>query len=303
MNDAVKTRAIEEALAGGLPLVSRPYQVLAERLGLSEADVLACVRESVEEKSIRRLGAVVRHRPFGYIANAMCVWNIPDADVSEIGKRLARFPFVTLCYRRKRALPEWPYNLYCMIHGKDRADVLAQWNVLVTEAGLTTVPSQVLFSTQEFKQRGSRKNDLATALVRDLQRGIPVVDRPFQQVAERFHTTEIGVVEELKWLLDTGRLSRFGPMINVEHLGGAFILAAMEVPAERFEAVNAAVNRRVEVAHNYEREHRLNMWFVVATTSVDRAFDVCREIETETGLRVYAMPKEKEFFLELMLDV
>jgi DNA-binding Lrp family transcriptional regulator len=115
--------------------------------------------------------------------------------------------------------------------------------------------------------------------------------------------TEDEVVTRIRSMLDQGSLSRFGPMINVEKMGGTFILAAMEVPAPRFESVATLVNSYPEVAHNYERAHRLNMWFVVATRTPERASEVCAEIAERTGIPVYPMPKEKEFFLELKLDV
>ena len=105
---------------------------------------------------VRRLGIVVRHRELGYRANGMVVWNVPDSAIEAIGSRLANCPWVTLCYERPRRLPAWPYNLFTMIHGKDRETVLSQVETLATEAGVADVQREVLFSLRRFKQRGAR---------------------------------------------------------------------------------------------------------------------------------------------------
>jgi DNA-binding Lrp family transcriptional regulator len=105
------------------------------------------------EGSIRRIGAVIRHRRIGYEANAMAVWNVPDRQVSEIGRALGRDPCVSLCYRRARALPHWPYNLYCMVHGKQRGEVVQK---LAQMDALKPFPGEVLFSTRCFSQRAAR---------------------------------------------------------------------------------------------------------------------------------------------------
>ena len=104
---------------------------------------------------IKRFGVVVRHHELGYQANAMTVWNIPDEMVSELGPCMGQFEFVTLCYRRPRRLPQWPYNLFTMIHGQDRNDVLVNIQTLVTSCGLEDIEHEVLFSTRRFKQRGA----------------------------------------------------------------------------------------------------------------------------------------------------
>ena len=97
-------------------------------------------------------------------------------------------------------------------------------------------------------------------------------------------------------------ISRFGPMFNADALGGAFCLCAMAVPEERWENVVEAVNVRIEVAHNYQREHRLNMWFVLASDRAERISEVCAEIEQATRLRVFAFPKLREFFVEFRVS-
>jgi DNA-binding Lrp family transcriptional regulator len=139
----------------GLPLVATPYAWLAERLECSEAQVIAALAELLERGVIKRLGIVVRHHELGYRANAMVVWDIPDGRVGEVGRRLGRDPVVRLCYRRPRRLPEWRYNLFTMVHGRDRADVQAEIEGLARRHGLDSVPREVLFSRRRFKQRGA----------------------------------------------------------------------------------------------------------------------------------------------------
>ena len=104
---------------------------------------------------IKRFGVVVRHHELGYTANAMVVWDIPDHQVESIGQLLAKDQAVSLCYQRPRRLPEWHYNLFCMIHGKDRAAVEAHIEQLAQQHGLQQVPRQSLFSLKRFKQRGA----------------------------------------------------------------------------------------------------------------------------------------------------
>jgi DNA-binding Lrp family transcriptional regulator len=149
-------RLLLDAVQEGLPLVSRPYAELGRRVGLSEAEVLARLARWSEAGIIKRHGVIVRHRPLGYRANAMVVWDVPDEAVGEAGRRMSGFAFVTLCYRRPRRGEDWPYNLFCMIHGKDRTVVEAQVAVLAEACGLADRPRAVLFSRRCFKQRGAR---------------------------------------------------------------------------------------------------------------------------------------------------
>ena len=144
------------AIQSGLPLVPRPYAALGERIGLSEEEVIEAIARLQEEGVIKRLGVVVRHRALGYRANAMVVWDVPDRQVDELGACMGRFPFVTLCYRRPRHLPDWPYNLFTMIHGRSRAEVLAHVDELVSACGLESIPHRPLFSRRCFKQKGAR---------------------------------------------------------------------------------------------------------------------------------------------------
>lgn len=139
-------------VAAGLPLVPRPYA----ELGLPEGEVIDTLRRWLDAGIVRRIGAVVRHRRLGYEANAMVVWDVPDEAVAAAGSRLAADPAVTLCYRRARALPEWPYNLYCMVHGRERSRTLHDVERLSAALGLNAFPRVVLFSRRCFGQRAAR---------------------------------------------------------------------------------------------------------------------------------------------------
>ncbi len=143
-------------LESGLPLTPRPWHTLAERCGMSESEVMACVQRWQEEGLIKRMGLVVKHHALGVCANAMVVWNVPDEAVGGLGRRLAAEPAVTLCYRRPRRLPDWPYNLFCMIHGTRRDRVLAALDEIVERQALQAIPHRVLFSLKAYKQRGGR---------------------------------------------------------------------------------------------------------------------------------------------------
>ena len=139
----------------GLPLTPTPYADLGKEIGMTEDEVISRLTYLNESKVIKRFGIVVRHHELGYRANAMTVWDIEDDKVSEFGACMGGFDFVTLCYRRPRRLPEWPYNLFTMIHGKNREHVLSNIELLVNQCGLNTVNHEVLFSTKRFKQRGA----------------------------------------------------------------------------------------------------------------------------------------------------
>lgn len=148
-------RQLLAAIQHGLPLSSRPYAEIGACLGLSEQEVISRLQWLKEAGVIRRFGVVVRHHELGYAANAMVVWDVPDEQVTELGHCLAGFDFITLCYRRPRHLPQWRYNLYCMIHGKSREEVLTHLEWMVNHCGLQSLPHDVLFSRRRFKQRGA----------------------------------------------------------------------------------------------------------------------------------------------------
>jgi len=149
-------RPLVAALEQGFALVPRPYAVLADATGLSAGELMRTLGRWIEEGVARRIGVVVRHRPLGYEANAMVVWNAPDARAGRIGAALAAEECVTLCYRRPRRPPAWPYNLFCMIHGRERAAVLRQIGALRDKLGIADLDHEVLFSRRCFKQRGAR---------------------------------------------------------------------------------------------------------------------------------------------------
>jgi len=152
------------AIQNGIPLVSRPYAELGALAGMTEAEAISCLTQLLAQGIIRRLGVVVRHHELGYRANAMVVWDVPDTDVGEVGRCLGQFDCVTLCYRRPRRLPEWRYNLFSMIHGRDRDEVLGLIEQLRVTCNLENIAYEVLFSRRRFKQCGARYA-VATAAV------------------------------------------------------------------------------------------------------------------------------------------
>lgn len=144
---------------------------------------------------------------------------------------------------------------------------------------------------------GPALDDTDRRIVNALQEGFPLSPRPYAEAAEPLGLTEAELIARLKRLLETRVITRFGPFFDAAAMGGAFCLCAMAVPEERFETVMTQINARPEVAHNYERAHRLNMWFVLATETPEGIAKAAREIEGETGLKVLRFPKEREFFI------
>jgi len=146
-------------------------------------------------------------------------------------------------------------------------------------------------------------DNIDASIVNHLQEGLPVCARPFDAIAATLDLSVDELLSRLQRLLDDRVLTRFGPMFNAENMGGALSLCAMQVPAGRYEVVAEQVNAFPEVAHNYERDHVLNMWFVLATERPEQAAAVIREIERVSGCRVYDMPKQEEFYIGLKLAV
>jgi DNA-binding Lrp family transcriptional regulator len=146
-------------------------------------------------------------------------------------------------------------------------------------------------------------NELDKRIINELQGGFPICDDPFALVARRFDIDEQTLISNIRRLLDLGILSRFGPMYHAERLGGGLTLCATAVPDDRFEEVAQAVNQHAAVAHNYEREHELNMWFVLATEDASEITSVIAAIEAQTGCKIYNMPKIEEFYVGLRLAV
>lgn len=147
----------------------------------------------------------------------------------------------------------------------------------------------------------ARYDDVDRAIVDRCQGGFPVTERPFDDAARALGTTESDLLARVERLLVERTLTRFGPLFDVERMGGRFTLAAMQVPAEDFDRVTAIVNAFPEVAHNYAREHALNMWFVVATETPAAVDDALARIEAAAGLEVLAFPKEREYFVGMNL--
>lgn len=148
-------RELLAAIEDGIPLTSRPYEAIGWLVGLDEREVIARLRILIEAGVIVRFGNVVRHRSLGYEANAMAVWDIAAERVEVAAAQFVRSPRVTLCYERPRRLPQWPYNLFCMVHAKIREDAARVIAELNAEAGTTADPQATLFSTRCFKQRGA----------------------------------------------------------------------------------------------------------------------------------------------------
>lgn len=146
-------------------------------------------------------------------------------------------------------------------------------------------------------------DELDRALINTLQGGFPICERPYAEVAARVDSDEQTVIARIGSLLERGLLSRFGPMYHAEQMGGALSLAAMQIPPDDFERVTDIVNSQPQVAHNYARNHRLNMWFVLATETSDAQLETLTRIERETGYPVFNMPKIREYFVELKLHV
>lgn len=140
-------------------------------------------------------------------------------------------------------------------------------------------------------------------IINTLQHNFPVCGRPFAHVAEELNSNENEVIKRIQTMLDEGLLTRFGPMYNAVNMGGALSLCAMKVAEKDFEAITEKVNAFPQVAHNYQRDHEMNMWFVLATEHENDIDNTLAEIEKVTGIRVYNMPKEKEFFVGLHFSV
>lgn len=148
-------RELIKLVQHGLPVVSRPYAAIAARLSTTEQDVIQRLQKLIDTGVVKRFGVVVRHRELGYRANGMVVWDIPDDRVSDLGACIGSFPCVTLSYRRPRHLPDWPYNLFTMVHGRNRDAVKQQVAAIVETCGLQRIDHDILFSTRRFKQRGA----------------------------------------------------------------------------------------------------------------------------------------------------
>ena len=149
-------RRLVVATQGGLPLVPRPYDALAQQLGLTGADVQARLQRMLESGVIRRIGAVPNHYALGYTANGMTVWDVADDRIDELGAAVGALDFVTHCYRRPRRLPEWPYNLFAMVHSSNRAGVEEKISLIARLLGDACRAHDVLYSSRILKKTGLR---------------------------------------------------------------------------------------------------------------------------------------------------
>lgn len=145
-------------------------------------------------------------------------------------------------------------------------------------------------------------DEIDKQIINTLQDGFPICDAPYRQVASQLGLTELELIARLTALLANGTLTRFGPLYNAEQMGGALTLAAVKAPKQRFDEITEIINAFPEVAHNYARSHELNMWFVLATETSEQIQQTISAIEQKTGLNVYNMPKNKEYFVNLKLE-
>jgi DNA-binding Lrp family transcriptional regulator len=149
-------RAIVVATQAGLPLVPRPYHLIAEQLQLEPADVIARMQAMQDRGLIRRIGVVPNHYRIGYRANGMSVWDVDDKQVDALGEKVGQFEFVSHCYQRPRRLPQWRYNLFAMVHGHSRAEVEDQVALIAQFLGEHARHYEVLYSTRILKKTGLR---------------------------------------------------------------------------------------------------------------------------------------------------
>ncbi len=149
-------RAIVRATQAGLPLCREPYRAVAEQLGLSAEDVMSRLGRLLATGIIRRIGAVPNHYALGYRANGMSVWDVDDDAVSALGPRVGALAAVSHCYRRPRRPPAWPYNLFAMVHGRNRAEVETEVAVIARLLGGSCRAHEVLYSTAILKKTGLR---------------------------------------------------------------------------------------------------------------------------------------------------
>ncbi len=149
-------RKIITATQSGLPLVKEPYALIAEQLDIEPELLKQRLKNMLESGQIRRIGAVPNHYKLGYNANAMSVWNVPDEQIKNLGEQLGALPFVSHCYERPRFLPEWPYNLFAMLHGKSKDEVAVKVQQVVQLLGDHCIGHELLYSTEILKKTGLR---------------------------------------------------------------------------------------------------------------------------------------------------
>ncbi len=149
-------RAIIQATQAGLPLVADPYAAVAEQVGSTPQEVMARMQRMVETGVIRRIGAVPNHYKLGFRGNGMSVWDVPDDKIGHYGRLIGALDFVSHAYHRPRHLPHWPYNLFAMVHGRDRDEVMEKVEKIAELLGDDDRGHEVLFSTRILKKSGFR---------------------------------------------------------------------------------------------------------------------------------------------------
>jgi len=158
MSAALLDERIVRATQAGLPLVAEPYAAVAETLGLSEAQVIERLEAMLADRRVRRIGVVPNHYALGYTANGMSVWDVDDSAIDVLGRQVGGLEFVSHCYRRPRHLPEWPYNLFAMVHARSRDEVAVRLETIRALLGPALRAHDVLYSTRILKKTGLRLN-------------------------------------------------------------------------------------------------------------------------------------------------
>lgn len=156
MNISRQERKIIQMTQTGLPLVAEPYQAVADQLGLTAEEVMRCISNMQENGVIRRIAAVPNHYKLGYRHNGMTVWDVEDQYVDALGQQVAELSFVSHCYQRPRHLPDWPYNLFAMVHGKTEQDAEVRIAIIAELLGRFSRQHSVLYSTKILKKTGLR---------------------------------------------------------------------------------------------------------------------------------------------------
>ncbi len=149
-------RRLIEATQAGLPLCREPYEALGESLGLSASDIRRRLARMLAAGVIRRIGVVPNHYALGYRANGMSVWDVDDSQVARLGRAVGALDFVSHCYRRPRRLPDWPYNLFAMLHGRNPAEVAERAEEISRLLGQNSRSHDILYSTKILKKTGLR---------------------------------------------------------------------------------------------------------------------------------------------------
>ncbi|MBS3792538.1 MAG: Lrp/AsnC family transcriptional regulator [Candidatus Bipolaricaulota bacterium] len=149
---------ILKTIQDGIPVTEKPYKCIGDQLGLTEDEVIDRIKSMLERNWLRRIGCIPHHYNLGFTANGMSAWDVPDEQVDEVGKNFGAFDFVSHCYRRPRHRPIWPYNLFAMVHGKSKSEVLEKVSRLEEAVGIE-VDHEVLFSTELLKKQGSRLSE------------------------------------------------------------------------------------------------------------------------------------------------